>query len=701
MKKFTLILSMALLLGSAASAQIALRGTPTSATSANATLTINKPTGVVAGDVMIVNIAMSDDNDAVDTNPALAGWTLITGADLQGGTERWGALLYKVAGGSEPASYTFALDAQATGSIGTIVAYSGVSATGVNASGGAGGPFDVDPGNLNVTNAATASAPAISTVTANAAVIMFANVAGSASAYSNWNVGGGRTELYDNTTTTGEDASVGATWFIKAATGTTGAGSVTLTPDERSGALIIALRPGNAVPPPAPSLWATSSDGTQVSSFTVSGGSYIAGPTNIFAPTGGSTAALGRNDQPSAALGYFYWLPNSGTNGVVNVYAATSTGATPTNIATFDVNGASNATLGFVRLGMGPDGTGWILAGDGTTLYLARFTSNGVNPVAVTVEDASVTLVGGSAATFQNGDICVSGNGRIYALANDGSGVTQIFIGNPTGATTTLTKRWDLVDPLNVPFTGSVNGVAFDLDGSLYVSTATGLFFIDDNTVDGPAGTVQCSLVTLITGLQDLASNVFPNETTLPVRLNSFTGSLRNDITTLNWDASSETNFSHYEVERSSNGSSFTKIGSKNSAGSAGRNAYQFSDNLSAVSGNVFYYRLKIVDLDGRSEYSSVIMVRKDQKTLSGLTVNPNPVVGGLATVRFNASASSIATVRVIDMTGKVVLQQQNKVAEGVNSIPVNNASQLQKGTYILQVLNGEELTATKFSVVR
>lgn len=213
-----------------------------------------------------------------------------------------------------------------------------------------------------------------------------------------------------------------------------------------------------SAPVPA-SIWATSSNGTQISGFAVSNGTFISGPTNIFAPsfpggtTGGtSTAALGRSAFPNLNLGHFYWLPNtSGNGGVVEVFGATSTGANPTLIGTLDVNGAATTSLGFVRLGMGPDGTGWILAGDGTTLFLAKFISNGVNPVAITMVDASVNLVGGSVATFQNGDLCISGSGSIYALANDGGGVTQIFIGAPNGSNTTLTKRWDLQTPGGAP----------------------------------------------------------------------------------------------------------------------------------------------------------------------------------------------------------------------------------------------------------
>jgi hypothetical protein len=708
MKKFTLIFSIAvmanLLLGSTAFAQITVRGTATTTTTTGTTLTLSRPVGLQQGDVMVVTITQADNDHDALSNAARTGWTVIDGRVLgsSGDNEWWGTVLYKIADMSDivEGTYDFTLDDDADDGVGGIVAFAGVD----NAN-----PFSVASGTINTGNSDDLSATAKSPTTTNSAIVMLGMV-GDNRTLSNWNTTspGALTELFENSfDATNLDMAVGGAWAIKAATGSTGTGTAEIdeTGNDVHGSIIIALRAAAAPPATAASLWATSSNGTRVSAFAVSNGAYISGATDLFTPTtgaAGSTAALGRNDIPSAANGFFYWLPNSGTNGVVNIYASNSTGGSQTLISTFDVNGAGNdSTLGFVRLGMGPDGKGWILAGNGVRLYLVSFQSNGTSAVVPTVVDDNVTLTGGAAATFQNGDICVSGTGALYALANNGSGLTQIFIGSPNGASTNLTKRWDLVDPSNTAFTGSVNGVAFDAQGSLYISTATGLYYIDDNTVNGPAGTVQCDLVRAIAGLQDLASNVFPTETTLPVRLNSFTGSLYNNIATLNWDASSETNFSHYEIQRSSNGSSFATIGNKSAAGGTGRNNYQYADNLAVVSGNVFYYRLKIVDLDGRFEYSSVIMVRKDQKSMTGLAVNPNPVVGGIATVRFSSSSNGIATVRVVDMTGKVVLQQQNKVAEGVNSIPVNNPSLLQKGTYILQVQNGEELTATKFSVVR
>ncbi|MBC7949690.1 MAG: T9SS type A sorting domain-containing protein [Chitinophagaceae bacterium] len=195
----------------------------------------------------------------------------------------------------------------------------------------------------------------------------------------------------------------------------------------------------------------------------------------------------------------------------------------------------------------------------------------------------------------------------------------------------------------------------------------------------------------------------YPQQSTLPVKLISFTGSYRNEATLLNWETNNELNFDRFEVERSSNGGTYTRIGIKPSTSTSmsSRQMYSFPDDLSAVSGNVFYYRLKMIDTDGQFKYSNVIMIKKDAKSLNGIVLNPNPVVNGMATVRFSASANNAVNFKVIDMGGKVVLQQQSKVYTGNNSISLNNLDRLQPGVYVLQVANGEEITTIKFNIGR
>jgi hypothetical protein len=219
------------------SAAIEQRGSATTGTTVNTDLTIDKPTGVVAGDVMIVNIAKAGNKVAA---PASPGWTLVSGADLGGAPPRHGAVLYRVADGTEGASFTFALGLGTTGAVGSIVAFSGVDTSGST-------PFDVAPGAISVSPAAltAVSATSISTVSADAAVIMFGMAANSAPTWSGWTTAspGALTELYGSQISGSSKASVGAAWATKTTAGNTGAGAATLSSAERNGGILIALKP--------------------------------------------------------------------------------------------------------------------------------------------------------------------------------------------------------------------------------------------------------------------------------------------------------------------------------------------------------------------------------------------------------------------------------------------------------------------------
>jgi len=84
--------------------QIAQRGTATTATSIANTITINKPTGVVQGDIMIANLNSVDTGSNLGGNNAnLGGWTLISATNLSSNRRR-GTILYKIATAAEPAN---------------------------------------------------------------------------------------------------------------------------------------------------------------------------------------------------------------------------------------------------------------------------------------------------------------------------------------------------------------------------------------------------------------------------------------------------------------------------------------------------------------------------------------------------------------------------------------------------------------------
>ena len=102
---------------------IAIRGTATQATSSGVGI---KPTGVVSGDVLVALLGNYNANFV--TTWASTGWSVLdTQAEHSGpgGSELNCAIMYKVAGGSEPSTYTFTNGIAGNISI-IMTAYSGV-----------------------------------------------------------------------------------------------------------------------------------------------------------------------------------------------------------------------------------------------------------------------------------------------------------------------------------------------------------------------------------------------------------------------------------------------------------------------------------------------------------------------------------------------------------------------------------------------
>ncbi len=796
MKKFTLLFVVAfmaiLILGDTAFGQISFRAAASNTASASASTIVTKPAGVLQNDVMIAVVA-AQGTTADATAPA--GWTKIDGADLAGGTDRNGTVFYKVAGAAEAANYTFTAGAGGTRISASISAFYNVDVSGAT-------PFDVAPGTIQVNGSSTTVAAAsITTVNANAAVVMCAMSAGKTGTHSAWVATNpaSLTEVSDAAEGDGNDGtSVGSAWALRATAGATGNGSSTLSAAERNGGILLALKPiiaasatlspsatqniavGGSVnftalannyggtgnytftwtavgatglgtnpvnqasnsntktltyavagtytvsvsiarsgastlvtntttvnvltAPASPGLWATSSSGTQVSTFSVNSGVYFAGPTNAFAPTfpgsttgGTSTAALARTDKPTLVNGYFYWLPNtSGNNGVVEVFGADAAGGSQTRIGSLDLNGGTTTSLGFVRLGAGPDGTLYILAGDNSTVFLAKMKPNGVTvngslPAAdqLVVVDASVTLSGGAASTFQNGDICLAGDGNLVALANDGSGLTQIFVGTPNGSSTTLTKKFDILDENSAAFSGSVNGVAFDLQGSLYVSAADGLYYINKNTVNGPAATISIAQVWSGTGLQDLASNFFPTTIITPVKLGTFEVSKSGNDALLRWTTLTETNSDHFEIERSIDGINFTAVGTKQAAGTTvDARSYQYADPIAGAS--IIYYRLRTVDLDARSSLSKIVVLRLNGAAVTGFKVYPNPFTSDLK-IQINSEKETTASLRINNALGQPVINRKITLQTGENIVVLSaELATLNKGMYVMEIITDD-----------
>lgn len=172
--------------------------------------------------------------------------------------------------------------------------------------------------------------------------------------------------------------------------------------------------------------------------------------------------------------------------------------------------------------------------------------------------------------------------------------------------------------------------------------------------------------------------------TILPLYLLSFKGTIHKTAADLQWSTQDERGTKKFVVQRSSNGRDFDSIGIVLAKGGAATTNYSFSDAaLYEFIGSTAYYRLKIIDADGKDSYSSVVPL-----SLAGskgiITVRPNPVFTD-AIIGVNAPVNENANWQLIDNTGKVVMYNAVLLKKGDNNIRVD-VSRLPAGVYYLKI---------------
>ncbi len=186
----------------------------------------------------------------------------------------------------------------------------------------------------------------------------------------------------------------------------------------------------------------------------------------------------------------------------------------------------------------------------------------------------------------------------------------------------------------------------------------------------------------------------------LPVQFLGFTGVMQNNVVNLNWSIIADKAVDHFEIERSTDNSSYTKVGIVSDAVQLNiQQSFGAADNIAGVNGDIFYYKLKVVGKAGEIKYSNVLVVRRSQ-TKTTVAVMPNPA-NDYVTVRFFVENESEVTIRLVDNIGKTVLQQKQKVTRGNNAVQLNGLVKYSSGVYTIQVLVNNEIATQKLVLTR
>ncbi len=183
--------------------------------------------------------------------------------------------------------------------------------------------------------------------------------------------------------------------------------------------------------------------------------------------------------------------------------------------------------------------------------------------------------------------------------------------------------------------------------------------------------------------------------TPLPLHLLDFNASVFDKSVRLNWATASEINSSHFEIERSKDGSQFNNIGRVNAINNSQRTPYNFTDAEAMNAGvDKLFYRLKVVDKDGKFSYSKVVTVNL-KKGSELLYAYPNPVNGEIS-ITLNTQTSQKAILKITDVSGKECYSSQINIVQGANQYPIN-VSSFAKGLYYIRLITDEKVLSVKF----
>lgn len=165
----------------------------------------------------------------------------------------------------------------------------------------------------------------------------------------------------------------------------------------------------------------------------------------------------------------------------------------------------------------------------------------------------------------------------------------------------------------------------------------------------------------------------------LPISLLEFKALAGKNKITLTWKTSREENSDHFEIERSSNGTDFKKIGIVNAAGNSfDTKNYSFTDDQ-PLSGKSFY-RLKMVDNNSTHKYSHIEAVNlSSDKTVD---VYPNPSRNNCIKLVISSALQGEMNISLYDMNGKLQFSQKQIISSSTLSI----SHQLPPGVYLLDI---------------
>lgn len=174
------------------------------------------------------------------------------------------------------------------------------------------------------------------------------------------------------------------------------------------------------------------------------------------------------------------------------------------------------------------------------------------------------------------------------------------------------------------------------------------------------------------------------NGIALPVKWNSIKAWHEGKQVKIYWQTGMEMNNKRFDVERSSDGINFTRIGRV--AGSGNSNTvrhYEYADEQ-PLNKELVYYRIRQVDFNENSDYSKIVLVKLSATAIDyNINIMPNPGYGAEMRIRLNNRQSAIAQLTLTDVSGMNMLNRSIELTDNFQYF----LPELKPGFYFLTLI--------------
>lgn len=381
---------------------------------------------------------------------------------------------------------------------------------------------------------------------------------------------------------------------------------------------------------------------------------------------------------------------NDATNTLTNLAVGLSgdyTLASPLSMNTLALSGTGKITLGSYNLTVSS------LTGGSPTAYII---TNGTGKLKINNVGASnVTFPVGTSSTSYN-PVVLNNSGTVD---NFSVSVQNTFDNATPDNNKVVSKQWNIEEDvaggsnvtLSLGWLAADQAAGFDPSSATSILHYTGGNWNGTNASVSGAGTSVSPYIASASGFSSFSPFTVGNTTILPLDILSFNASLVRGLSpqvNLTWKTTNEVNTSSFDLERSVDGKSFSKIGAVSAVNKPGNHDYQFTDE-NPVSGTS-YYRFKQIDLNGAFKYSSIVSVNNQGNIVLSAYPNPTQDILNITYPKANAGAK----IAILSLSGQKVLEIPVQTESTKSSIALSGVA---SGTYLLLYNNGKDQSIYKF----